>query len=165
MRHLGEQRAERDDESHVVLAGDGHDLLAERAPPQLRLGADQEDDVAFAAGHGRGRHRRRRPHDLALHAFVETHLRTGRREVEEVLGIELGEDLGVPPLGQEPGRERRGLAGVVPSFEAGDQHRMAQVRAAPCARHAASERRYRPDVASEPSLVAGSKSSDSELMQ
>ena len=49
VRHLGEQRANRDDQPHVEQLGKPGDLRAERAPAQLWFGADEGDDVEVVA--------------------------------------------------------------------------------------------------------------------
>ena len=48
VRHVGEQRAERDDELDAELAGEAGDERAERAPAEARLAAEQQHDVLRA---------------------------------------------------------------------------------------------------------------------
>jgi hypothetical protein len=86
---VGEQRTERDDQIGADLAGDAGDLLGEGAPPQLRLGAQQEHDVT--CGRRRREHVVARPEDLPGHPVGQADLGTGALEVEELLRIDGGE--------------------------------------------------------------------------
>ena len=59
---------------------------------------------------------------------VEADVGPGGREVEEVLGVDGGELLGLPAVAQVADGGRGGVAGVVPSLEGGQQHRAPQRR-------------------------------------
>src|SRR5207302_10644055 len=102
----GEQRAERDDELGAELLGKTDDEARERAPAQVRLDAEQENDVVFGSLRARVVEARLGPVDLPSHALDERDVRSRRLEVEEVLGLDLGKLLGAPGLGHVPGRER-----------------------------------------------------------
>jgi hypothetical protein len=54
---------------------------------------------------------------------VDLGLGAGRREVEEVLRVDVGHELGVVAVDEVPDGAAGGVAGVVPSLEGGDQHR------------------------------------------
>ena len=100
--HLGEQGAEGEDQAGVELLGHGHDLVAERAPPQLGLGAEQHHgvDARRRAGGELGGG----PGDLARLAVDQADLRAGGGEVEELLGVDLGEAVGRPAVRAASGR-------------------------------------------------------------
>jgi hypothetical protein len=53
-------------------------------------------------------------------------MRPRRLEVEEVLGLDLGEFVGVPDLREVAAGERSPLATVVPAAKRGDQERRTQ---------------------------------------
>jgi hypothetical protein len=55
-------------------------------------------------------------------------VRTGRLEVVEILGLDLGEAIRLPDLREVAACKRRALTSVVPAAECGDQNRLAQVR-------------------------------------
>ena len=61
-----------------------------------------------------------RPHDLAEAVVVEAHLGAGGGEVEELLRIDVGDQLGVPAVDEVARRGGGGVAGVVPALEGGD---------------------------------------------
>jgi hypothetical protein len=124
--HVGEEGAERDDHLDLELFGDADDLGTERAPLQLRLDAEEHHGVALGAGQGRRHHLVGRPGDLAGDAVHQAHLRAGRREVVEVLGVERGERAPAPALGEVAGGGRGCVGGVVPALERGHEHGPAQ---------------------------------------
>ena len=66
VRHVAEQRAERDDDLHAERLGEVDDVRAERAPAHRRLDALHEHQVARRAWGARLEHLDRRPDDLAL---------------------------------------------------------------------------------------------------
>ena len=57
VRRVAEQRAERDDHLAVRRAGDADDVVAERAPPQVRFDAEQQHEIASARATSRPRTR------------------------------------------------------------------------------------------------------------
>ena len=131
VRHIREQRAEGDDEVDLELLHEVDDQARERAPAQVRLDAEEQDDVTVEAirtavvEDGRG------PVDPPREARLERDVRPGRLEVEEGLRVDLREALRVPELGEVAGGERGALAAVVPAPERGDHERPLELRA-PC---------------------------------
>ena len=69
------------------------------------------------------------PLDPARQPLVERHGRADGLEVDERLGVDVGEARRVPVLDEVAGGERRRLAAVVPAAERRDQHGAAQRRA------------------------------------
>ena len=69
------------------------------------------------------------PVDMSRLAVDERDVGTGGLKVEEVLGLDLGEALRLPRLGEVAASERRALPTVVPAAECGNQNRIAQIRA------------------------------------
>ncbi len=68
------------------------------------------------------------PVDPARQPIDERDVRPGRLEVEEALGIDLGEAFCAPRLRQVAARERGALASVVPAAESGHEDRSRQRR-------------------------------------
>ena len=128
MRHVGEQRAEGDHHLDAEIPREVDDHPREGLPAEVRLDAEQQDDVAVEAGNRRVVEGGLRPLDVAGLPLDERDVRAGRLEVEEVLGLDLREALRLPDLGEVAARQRRALAAVVPAAEGGDQNRLAQVR-------------------------------------
>ena len=124
MRVLGEQGPEPDRHRDVVVLGEADDLVTEAAPLHGRLRPDDEQHVGRRER--RGPHVDRRPDDLPA-AFIDHDERADGGEVGERLGIELGDLVGVPVLGQHADRPGSALAGVVPAREAEQQHRSTQL--------------------------------------
>ena len=50
MWYVGKQRAERHDHLHADILRKARDVLRESTPAQVRLGAEEQDDVAIASG-------------------------------------------------------------------------------------------------------------------
>ena len=119
VRHLGKECPERDHHGGVVGLCDLDDEVAERPPLELGLDALQEDHVAAAVREAAGGELVERPVDHPDTVFA-TDLWTGRREVEELLGIDVGERVGVPSIAEPPDGRRRGVACVVPPLECSD---------------------------------------------
>jgi hypothetical protein len=125
---LGDERAQRDHHLDPERIGGGGDRLREGAPAQVGLGAVEEDEVAVGAGDADGDEVVLRPLDLAGLAFAEDDGRPRRLEVEVLLGVDLGDLLGVEAVDdrRQRGGGRRG--GVVPAAEGADQDRRAELR-------------------------------------
>ena len=85
VRHVGEQRAERDHQLDAELLREPDDEVRERAPAQVRLDPEQEHDVAVETLRPRVVEARLGPVDPARQPVLERHVRPGRLEVEEVL--------------------------------------------------------------------------------
>jgi hypothetical protein len=128
VRHVRKQRAQRDDEVDPELLDEADDQIRERAPAEVRLDAEEQDDVAVeplrtpVVEDGRG------PVDSPCQSFLERDVRPRRLEVEEVLRIDLRESLRVPELGEVAGCERCSLTAVVPAPESGDHERPLELR-------------------------------------
>ncbi len=105
VRRVGEQTAERDHELDLHRAHELEHRLAERAPAQLRLDAEQDRDVALEARERGVRDRVLRPVDAADEPVLEAHRRPRLLEVVELLGIDVAEALGA--RGSHAGRSRR----------------------------------------------------------
>ena len=89
-----DQRAQRDDHLHSQPLGDLRDTVGKGAPAEVRLGAGEQDGVAFGALWRRGKEHVAGPFDLAGLTFGQPDRRPVRLEVEEVLRVDLGDDLG-----------------------------------------------------------------------
>ena len=123
---ISHESAEGDDHRHVGGLRELHELDREGAPPERRLDTLHENDVAPERGVGRDEHPRRAPADPSF-APLEEDSRTVDLEVVVVLGVEGGDDLGVPDLGKVLDDRTGGLAGVVPPLERRDHHRVLQL--------------------------------------
>jgi hypothetical protein len=142
VRHVGQQRAERDDELDAELLRQLDDQLREGAPAEVRLDAEQQHRVSREA-------RRRgvvegvlRPFDPTRQPLVERDVRSGRLEVDEALRVDVPEPLGVPDAPEVAAGERRALTAVVPAAEGRHEHRTIELgpmrESELAARHAAS---------------------------
>ena len=80
--------------------GRGHGPGGPGRGPGGFVGADEHDDVALAARQRRRAELGLGPRDLAREPVDQPHLRPGRREVEEILGIDARERPGIPSLAQ-----------------------------------------------------------------
>jgi len=125
---LGDERPHGDHHLGAERVGGGRDRLREGAPAQVGLGAVEQDEVAFGAGNSDGDQVVARPLDLARLALAEDDRRPRRLEVEVVLGVELGDRLGVEGVGDGAERRRGGPGGVVPAAKGADEDRRAQLR-------------------------------------
>ena len=128
MRHLGQQRPERQDQSDLTAPGEIEHQIAVGLPAQMRLDGDPHDDVARQIRSLGDREFGGRPGDLTLRvgARLEADIGPGEAEVIELLGVDLGELLGVKRGAQIPHRGRRRLGCVVPAAERHDQDRPTQ---------------------------------------
>src|SRR4249920_2821424 len=122
MGNVGNQRAERDGELDAEVAREIRDELAERSPAVVRLDADEEDRIAIRVRDARSEERVLGPLDLPRPPLLERHERTCRLEVDEQLGVDVGELPGPPEPREVAGGERRSLASVVPPAKRPDEH-------------------------------------------
>jgi len=118
--HLGHQGAEQQSQPAPGLLGQARDLGAERSPAELGLGADDQQGVAGVARQGCGVDLGGRPTDPPDPVVADLGLGPRRREVEELLGVDLGHQFGVVTVDQVPDGAAGGVPGVVPTLE-GDQ--------------------------------------------
>ena len=95
-------------------------LAAEPAPAHVRLDAADEHEVEVGAGRAAVGQPGRRPGDPPGDAVDQRHRRPVDLEVVVVVGIDLGQRLGVPDQLEMLDRARRRVAGVVPALEGGD---------------------------------------------
>jgi hypothetical protein len=125
VRDVGHERAQGDDGGDLDRLGELHQLDGEGPPAERRLDALHQHDVAAERGVARDQDAGGAPADAALAALGD-HARAVDLEVVVVLGVERGDDLGPPDLGQVLDHGTGGLAGVVPALEGSDHHRVAQ---------------------------------------
>ena len=131
MRDVGEQRAERDDHRGAELGREAGDELRERPPAQARLGSEEQHGIARLAVLRlvtRACWNEFSGQSIWRSTLDERDVRARHLEVEEELGVDLGELLGAPGAGEERGRERGALAAVVPAAEGADQDRAVELR-------------------------------------
>ena len=120
--HLGQQGAEGDDRAGADGDGDTEHVVAERAPLQLGLDAGEQHHAVAVRGGG-GLEDVGGPLDAAAAVEVDADLGPGGGEVEEDLGVDVGEGPGAPLLDQVVDGGGGGVAGVVPAPERGDEDR------------------------------------------
>ena len=123
VRDVGEQRAERGHHLHAERLGEVDDRLAERAPADRGLGAGEQDQVARRARDAGLVDLELGPVDVARQTFVQAHRRAGRLEVDELLGIDGREALGVERRAEKRQGGCGGLARIVPALECANQSR------------------------------------------
>ena len=128
MRDVGEEGTERDQELDVERARELDDLVREGSPADVRLDADENDDVALEVGKLRVEEDGLRPVDAPRDAVDERDVRPRRLEIEELLGIDVREPTRAPGLREEARRKRRALRSVVPAPEGGDEDGTAKRR-------------------------------------
>ena len=129
VRHVGEERSERDDELHVELPCELHDLVAKGAPPEVGLDAEHEHGIAVGSRNGSVVEDRVGPVDPARDPVLERDVRTRGLEVVELLGVDVREAPRLPRLGEEARRERGALRAVVPAPKSPHEHGAAKGRA------------------------------------
>ena len=122
MRDLRRRRAERHDHLATGPVGDVEQHRAELPPMDVRLDAGEHDEIAIGSEVLGDVDDVLRPHDLSSDAVLEDDLRTQLLEVEEVVGLDVGEPrragvLDEPVDGTGRCRRRVEVAG-----ERGDQH-------------------------------------------
>jgi hypothetical protein len=123
VRHVAEQRAERDDDLHAERFSEIDDVSGESTPAQRRLYALHEHDVARSSRCGGLEHLDARPDDLALIGVVELEARPVGLEVVELLGINPREAARVERGCEERDGARGSVPGVVPALERADHRR------------------------------------------
>ena len=128
MRDIREQRPERDHHLDTELPSKIDDHAGEGLPAEVRLDSEQENGVAIEIRNRGVVEGILRPVDVSRLAVDEGDVRAGRLEVVEILGLDLGEAIRLPDLGEIAACKRRALTSVVPAAECGDQNRLAQVR-------------------------------------
>ena len=128
VRHVGEQRAEGDDELDAEILGERDDELGEPAPAVVRLDAEEEHRVAVGTRYRACVEDVLRPFDVTREALVQRHERPRRLEVDEALGIDVGEARCTPAAREHAAGERCRLATVVPAPEGRDQDRAPKCR-------------------------------------
>ena len=128
MRHVGEQRPERDDELDAEIVREVGDEVGERPPAIVRLDAHEHDRIAVRPGNAGSEERVLRPFDPPGLSLVERHMRASRLEVDEELGIDVRELLRLPQACEVARRERGRLPAVVPPAEGADQDGSIELR-------------------------------------
>ena len=86
-----------------------------------------DDDVVAARRRPSGEEFVLGPRDRAVAVLVEVHEGPGRGEVVVALGVDRGQRRGIEAFGEVAGRDRGGIAGIVPALEGHDQDRVAEV--------------------------------------
>ncbi len=124
MRHIREQRAERDHQLDAEIAREIDDHGREGLPAQVGLDPEQQDRVAIEIRDRRVVEGVLRPVDVPRLTVDERDVRAGRLEVEEVLRLDVGEPVSLPDLGEVTACERGALATVVPAAKCCDQNRL-----------------------------------------
>src|SRR5205814_2749670 len=109
--------SERDDELDAELLREVDDQPRKRAPAQVRLDAEQENRVPREPLRTRVVESVLGPVDAPCEPFDERHLRARGLEVEEILGVDVGEPARLPFLRQVATCERGALRAVVPAPE------------------------------------------------
>src|SRR5439155_6596963 len=124
VRDFGEECTERQHHRRLAPARELEDGTAIGLPPEVRLGRDADDEVARELGPLGDGELGRGPDDLTfrLGPRLEADVRPREAEMVELLGIDLGELLGVEGGGEVARGGRRGLGRVVPAAERHDEH-------------------------------------------
>src|SRR2546428_134633 len=128
VRHIREQRAERDHQLDAEVAREIDDHAGDRAPAKVRLDPEQQHRVSLQSGDRRMVEGVLRPFDVPRLPVDERDVRPGCLEVVEVLRLDLREAFRLPRLGEVAAGEGCALPAVVPPAERGDQNRRAQAR-------------------------------------
>ena len=96
---------------------------------QRRFGSVPSSRTRSRSAAGRGRRSGCSPASRSARlALGEDDRRPGRLEVEELLGVDLGDQLGVERVGDRAQRRRGGRGGVVPAAKRADEDRRAKLR-------------------------------------
>ena len=127
--HLGEQRAQGEDQRGPGAPGQLEHRRAVGAPLEMRLDGDPDDDVALELGGLGEGELGGRPDDLALGpgAGLEAHVGAGEAEVVKLFRVDAGERPRRPELAQVAGGGGGGLGRVVPARERHDDDGPAQL--------------------------------------
>ena len=128
MRYLRRCRAERHDHLAVGPIGDVQQHLAELPPMDVRFDAREHDEVALGPEMVGDVHDVLGPHDLSGHAVLEHHLGPELLEVEELVGLDVGEPRRAGVLDEPVERARRCRRRVEVAGERGDQHALTSLR-------------------------------------
>jgi hypothetical protein len=123
----GREGAQPEHLHHPEAAAGLDHLVAERPPAEVGLGPDQQQGVPLPGGRGHQQLGRRPGHLLDGAAGQPDHRPPGP-EVDQLVGVEGGQDGGVPARAQEHGGRLSGQTGVGPAVEVEDQERVAQRR-------------------------------------
>ena len=128
MRDLGGCRAECHHHLAVGSIGDVQQHSAELAPVDVWLDAGEHDEIALGPEMVGDVHDVLGPHDLAGHAVLEDHLRPELLEVEELVGLDVGESRRAGVLDEPVESARGGRRRVEVARERGDQHASTYLR-------------------------------------
>ncbi len=110
-------RAEADPEPDAKLLGDFDDGCRELAPPEIRLGARQDQHVATVDSGSP--YRQARPRQFGQSTVDDLEGRSPGSVVEQEVAVELDDDLAA--VRQLPGGHRGGAAGIDPAVEGSDE--------------------------------------------
>src|SRR5918996_3486466 len=172
--HVGQQCSERDDAFDAELRCQAEQLGTEGPPPDVRLDAPDQDNVAARALRPGKRDTGSGPVQASHARLVHGDGRTVDLEVVVLLGVELGEGDGLPRHLEVLDDRGRRLARVVPSLERGHQDGVVQLGNAVELRHpcllaskamSVSVRPYaaRQAPSQQPDIVTGDRSGPTSL--
>ncbi len=119
MGDVGQQRPQRADHGGAEGLGRDCEVVHERPPAQLGLVAYGAHQIMGAARYSGNVYAGGGPHDLAGVVVVDAHVRPGHGEVEEVLGVDGGDVLGLEVVAYIARCGGTRFTGVVPSLECG----------------------------------------------
>jgi hypothetical protein len=128
VRDVRDQRSQRDHHLDAQHLGRVSDAVREGSPAEIGLRAGEQHKVALGARRSRREQDVARPLDLAGLALGQRDRRPVRLKVEELLGVDLGDHLGIERLGRrcQCGRRRAGC--VIPAREGANQDRGSKAR-------------------------------------
>src|SRR5947209_8429654 len=115
MRHVSEERTQRQEAGCIQLLGDPAYHRTERPPFQLRLRSDEQDHIVLRVRNLMSVELVERPFERALALWSQADHGTGLGEVEELFRIYAGKPFRRPEGPQSGEREGRSLAGIVPA--------------------------------------------------
>ena len=105
MRDVRQQCAEGDHELDTEVACEADDQVGERPPAVVRLDTEQDHRVAVRTWNRGVEERVLRPFEVPGEPVVERDVGSRGLEVDETLGVEIGEPLCVPQSSQVAGSE------------------------------------------------------------